>query len=200
MYRWLLLVSVDVVRGLLRFSHFPINNILDAKYDKSYSDWTFRIFKNIFLDVNYDANRAILNRVYKAHIWIKRCPPTGWNIYFQYFRPKIMWPQMWWIPEWEMFTLNLQALVLSALEPILAMLRPKCPSAPLSAKKTSTLAWIWIFMNIFQYLFCSEIQSSSFEYVSTEVEECTQKRFYKMLEFGMKMLYNVWKTNLNKYQ
>ena len=30
--------------------------------------------------------------------------------------------------------------------------------------KTSPLAWIWIFMNIFQCLSCSEIQSSSFEY------------------------------------
>ena len=65
-------------RGERSFKVFPFShNILDAKYDKLFSDWTFCIFKNIFLDVNYDANRAILNRVYKAHILIKRYPPTG---------------------------------------------------------------------------------------------------------------------------
>ena len=58
-----------------------------------------------------------------------------------------MWPQIWWIFEWGMFTLNLQTLVLSALEPIVAMLLPKCPSAPLSAKNIS----FSMNLNIYEY-------------------------------------------------
>ena len=42
------------------------------------------ISKNISY-VNYDANSAMWNQIYSGQIWIRRCPPTGWNIYLQYF-------------------------------------------------------------------------------------------------------------------